>query len=173
MKTENYKGYTINIHQDLDSESPDKWCNEDAFLVYEHRDFTVKREGFNPRDIFDSREEELLYDGYRSFTVNAYIHSGVSLSLRRDQYPFTDRWDVSTTGFVMVKYKKGKHDKYYYKIAESIIEEWNTYLSGNVYGYEINGDNFDDSCWGFYGEKACLEEAKSIIDNHLKRKQKT
>jgi hypothetical protein len=48
-----YKGYKIKIRQCEDYESPNDWENPDMFLVYQHRDFTVKRDGFNPEDIYD------------------------------------------------------------------------------------------------------------------------
>lgn len=43
-------------------------------------------------------------------------------------------------------------------------EEWNTYLSGDVWGYRVfdeDGEEFD-SYWGFYGREACIEEAKAV-----------
>ena len=47
-----YKGYKIKIRQDEDSESPNDWGDENLFLVYDHRQFTVKREGFNVESIY-------------------------------------------------------------------------------------------------------------------------
>ena len=48
-----YKGYRIKIRQDEGCQSPDDWGNDDIFLVYDHREFDVRREGFKPEDIFD------------------------------------------------------------------------------------------------------------------------
>ena len=164
-----YKGYTIDVCYDESPNSPDEWENKDVFLVYEHRDFCVKRKGYEPRDIFDSlNEKKAFYDGYFAFVCFAYIHSGVSLSLGRNKYPFNDRWDVSSTGYVLVKRQKGwtwTREKAY-KIAESIVREWNMYLSGDVYGYssDIGG------CWGFYGEEGreqMIDEAKAEIDHYI------
>ena len=184
METNNhkYKGYHIQIVQDEHAESPDSWGNEDAFIVYDHRQFSVERKGFEPLDIFNTINEakakkEPTYEGYHVFVLNAYIHSGVSLSLGR-QYPFNDRWDVSTTGYVLVKKQKGwswaraKAEK----IAESIVSEWNDYLHGNVYGFTIQDsqENDLDSCWGFYGDPDgyVLEEAKASVDCEIRRRVK-
>ena len=89
------------------------------------------------------------FKGYHAFPVFAYIHSGVSLSLGKSEYPFTDPWDVSFKGFALIRQAKGQ------KMAEGLIESWNAYLSGNVYGYQVvdaMGEEMD-SCWGFYGDE--------------------
>ncbi len=75
--------------------------------------------------------------------------------------------------------------------AEVLIETWNQYLSGDVYGYrlfynpaDLNEDEIDDmdeldSCWGFYGDDVKengMEEHfspeihmhKEMIDNRYK-----
>ena len=176
MRTEaieiiNYRGHDIEVFLDEDAPSPDEWGDDDAFIVYDHRDFCVKRDGFDPRDIYESMQNKYkqrkLYDGYWVFTLYAYIHSGVALSLGRNTYPFTDGWDVSTTGFVLVRRDKGTwSENKAYKVAQSIVDEWNMFLSGDVYGYNSNAG----SCWGFYGnegKKQMIAEAKSEIDSHI------
>lgn len=160
---ENYKGYKITIEQDENADNPDEWGNEDAFLVYSHRQFQVDRKGFEPREIFDYlnypkkplREEckeglgedyedrledwennkPTNYSDYHIFTVYAYIHSGISLSLSHNG----DRWDTSTTGFILVKRDaKIIDEEQAEKIAQELIDTWNQYLSGNVYWFRID-----------------------------------
>ncbi len=167
-------GNILRVFPDSDPESPDTWSNEDMFLVYDHRDFTVKRDGFHPKDIFEhinakepvkadyddnglyemdyndyAESINLEYNNYYIFTVYATIHSGVHLSLARGGQV----WDVSSTGFVLVKkdhisdeinkswkdiYHKGKSDEEVAEtIAEGLIETWNQYLSGEVYGFQV------------------------------------
>jgi hypothetical protein len=139
-----YKNYTITIESDDDAESPDSWDDEDIFLVYDHRQFAVSRTGFEPRDIWecicDIKEKE--YEGYYVFTVYAYIHSGVSLSLGYNG----DMWDTSSTGFILVKKdllkgsSKNEEDltkEEAEKYAENLIKNWNKYLSEEVYWYKI------------------------------------
>lgn len=178
-----YKSHKIEIIHDEYPDSPNNWRNDDAFIVYDHRDFSVERKFFSPDSIFEKIKEtgNLFYEGYFVFPLYAYIHSGVSLSINRNNYPFNDRWDVSYRGFVLVRQQKGwsYHRSKALKSAESVVEEWNTYLSGEVYGYKIfdQSQNELDSCWGYYGLKYCIEEAKSIVDyyaakaleNHISR----
>tara|TARA_R110000868_G_scaffold156695_1_gene383696 strand:- start:7088 stop:7735 length:648 start_codon:yes stop_codon:yes gene_type:complete len=145
---ETYKNHRITIEPDENADNPDDWGNEEAFLVYEHKQFQVERKGFEPREIFDYIQEErevIDYDDYFIFNVKAYIHSGVSLSLGTE-YPFNDRFDVSTTGFVLVKKdllkgsSKNEEDltkEEAEKYAQGVIDTWNQYLSGEVYHFKI------------------------------------
>jgi hypothetical protein len=181
VREEIYKGYKIAVEYDEDAQSPDDWGNDDAFIVYDHRDFSIERKGFDCQDIFDVMhyEKKKTYKGYWYFPVYDYIHSGVSLSLGRNSYPFNDRWDVSFKGFCLIKREKGYwKEEQAYKLAESLINEWNEYLSGEVYGFNIweldeDGEELDsiDSCWGYYGDegmKQLIAECKDTIDYHLK-----
>lgn len=194
-----YRGLTIKIIQDEDAQSPKDWENDDAFLVYDHRDFNVEVKGFDPTEIFEYLKEskkkmfpvltyakrplglnadskiETRYDYYWVFPVYAYIHSGVSLSLGRTSYPFNDRWDVSFKGFALVKRQKGWTwtEEKAHKVAGGIVEEWNDYLSGNVYGFEVldKDENSIDSCWGFYGDpekSGAIDDAKAYADAHIR-----
>lgn len=170
-----YKGEEIKIFYDTDADSPDTWGNDELFLVYDHREFCVKRKGFDPKEIFDhtNETEKMFYKGHYVFPLYAYIHSGVSLSLGKTSYPFTDRWDTSFAGFVLVKQIKGwsYHREKALKAAESLVEEWNMYLGGEVYGYSTE----HGSCWGFYGNSGleeAISEAKAEIDYYLEEKQK-
>ena len=44
------------------------------------------------------------------------------------------------------------------------------YLSGDVWGYIVDEDNKDDSCWGFFGYDYCVEEAKRVAEQIALRK---
>ena len=170
----NYRGIDIEIAQDEYCESPDSWGNTDIFLVYDHRQFYVERKGFDPQDIAEWYNaplksldyESLDYDGYWVFPVAAYIHSGVSLSLTSKLG--RQGWDTSVSGFILVSVKDWKDEIEAKKAAESLIETWNEYLSGDVWGYNSEYG----SCWGFYGDSGkeqMIEEAKSEIDYALKK----
>lgn len=173
----NYRGIDIEIISDDHPNSPDDFGNDDCFIVYDHRQFYVMRKGFDPNHIYEATTEskKKMYDGYWVFPVDAYIHSGVVLSLARENNFPDRRWDVSTTGYVLVKKQKGwtwRKEKAR-EVARLIITEWNDYLSGNVWGYNIEQTN--DSCWGFYGDykqkDGCLSEAKHCVDAYIKRQR--
>jgi hypothetical protein len=184
IETIMYRNSEIAIYQDEDAHSPNDWDNDYAFLLHDHRDFATHPhlKGIDRntcQEIYDTRWSEgkkTYYYAGKNFwiiPVFAYIHSGVSLYLNRRaamQYEPTG-FDTSFKGFVLVD--KTKPEMWAmddaFKVAESVIKEWNMYLSGEVYGYQ----SASGSCWGFYGEegkKEMIEEAKSEIDWDCKDK---
>lgn len=173
----NYHGYEIAIHQD---ESGDFFVDENGesemFIVYDHRQFCLRVDGFDPEEIFEHwNKGNETYDDHWVFPLYAYIHSGVALSLTKNHYPFTDRWDVSFRGFALAnKEVWGNKDKAY-DVVKRLVNDWNDYLSGQVYGFMVEADDYDDSCWGFIGDDGydhMLKEAKGEIDAHIKAKVK-
>lgn len=169
LETIEYRGYEIEIHTDDYADSPDVWDDEERFLVFDHRNFYVERKGFNPTDIFKDRER---VKGYHVFRCYAYIHSGVVLSVgNNDSWP-DQRWDVSFKGFWLIKREKGTwKEEDARKAAELLCDEWNQYLSGDVYGYTSEAG----SCWGFYGDDGMtqmIEEAKGEIDSYIELQDK-
>jgi hypothetical protein len=168
--------YVIKVKQEEQPESPDNWGDEERFLVYDHRQFYVKRDGFTPKEIFLETKKKKTYKGFWVFPVYAYIHSGVSLSVGSHNFPDA-RWDVSMSGFALIKRESGTYtEKLALNAAEGLIEMWNQYLSGEVYEYRIfekskdeNGNKqkeMIDSSSGFYCENGCMLEAESIV-NHI------
>ncbi len=136
----------LRVYQDIHPESPNDWKNTDCFLVYDHRQFTVKREGFDPKDIaewYNASFRTLEYDGYYVFPVAAYIHSGVILNLTNSLK--RQGWDTSVSGFVLVHKESITVDKTKHKTkedaarsyAEDLIGTWNQYLSGEIYGFRV------------------------------------
>ena len=185
IKTIKHKGYNINIYPDYDyQETPDDWGNEDVFLVAFHPDFSVEREGFDRGacaylmggdnwDLGDDERAKEIKREYHIFGLEAYIHSGVHLSLSYEgNYP-DRRWDVSQLGVVFVKRRKGLTREKAEQSARSLLGNWNDILGGNVYGFTTEKDGeVIDSCWGFIGdldESGVIDEAKATIDYQVKK----
>jgi len=201
LHEEKYKGgLTIKIYQDEDARSPDEDGDDGLFLVGYHRDFFVDRkktrynketgrhetidpginQGFAQVIANNARyedgsicEEAREYiKKYHIFGFEAYIHSGVRLALSYEGN-FCDRqWDVSQLGLVFVSKKEWRLKKSARKAALGLIESWNDYLDGNVYGYVVEGPDGEhlDSCWGFSGDydKWALPEGRSMAEYHYK-----
>ena len=91
---------------------------------------------------------------YWFFPVYGYVHSGVRLSMT----PFSCPFDSGMAGYVAVKRPsrggEWRTRKNFRAYLEGFIQEFNAYLGGACYGYEIvetDTDKVVDSCWGFIG----------------------
>ena len=139
---------------------------------------------------------------YHVFLLYAYIHSGVMLCLgdeitertvTRDdakwEAPFDPGgWDTSMLGLVLVSRQPGEFgDRTPEQAAESLIEEWNTYLSGDVYAIVVErkrryekryidtgelelGQEWEtvESVGGCYGLDHTTAEAKTMAESAAK-----
>jgi len=176
----NYKGKVIEIYQDLDCQSPEDWGEDGIFLVNYHRDFEVRRD-----EIITEDDVRTWYQGEKIkqqknffiFQLSMLSHSGVWLSLNSSFACDAGGWDTSRVGVVLVSKKEAKTKEKAVKLASGLIESWNDYLSGNVYGYVITGiedSKILDSCWNFYGDfnkNGMIEEAKNIIDEAVEQER--
>jgi len=156
MKPETFKvqGLTVAIHQDTDPTSPEENQDENAFLVTtKNRYFEVRPDWCQTPD-----NAEQLAETHYLYPVLAYIHSGVALSLSAIGQ-FSDPWDAGRIGTLAIT-KDASEIPFPQEYAEGMIEEWNQYLSGDVWGYTITrkGEQID-SCWGFFGIDYAREEA--------------
>ena len=214
MKDKEGVEYTLEIETDYDPESPRNWDNLCTMVCW-HRRYGLGDKNYfsDPLDFmmdlyrevmseswFDDHESDEWQDIYRELQesnlvlikmINLYDHSGLTVSTSSG-YPYNDRWDSGTIGFIYVTKKtifeecgniteenwKERADKY----LEGEMETYDQYLRGDVYGFkltktvvkqeecphcgevirEYEEEVEDDSCWGFYGD--CLEE-NGILDN--------
>jgi hypothetical protein len=176
-ETFDHKGLTVKIIQDEHAESPDTFGDCEVFLVANHREFYVTPpEDRKRRWSGNYGIAEFIKDHEKThhvFLLEAYIHSGVSLAITGTRN-FPDRcFDVSPLGAVFVSKKEKRLRKSALKLATGLVETWNQYLSGDVWGYEITSTSgHEDSCWGFYGLEYCKKEAISAADGVADRLQK-
>jgi hypothetical protein len=176
IETINYKGYEIKIYPEFEMDTmiiTDLIREDDlCFIVYDHNQFYIKEKGFEPIEIFEHLEKGYkTYKNHWVFPLYAYIHSGVVLSLGREQYPFTDPWDTSFRGFVLVNRKEVWNKERAFEIAKGKVKIWNDILTGNVYWY----DSEAGSCGGFIGDDDydyMVDQAKKEIDCLIKEKRK-
>ena len=169
--TELPDGYEVKyLAQDENPQSPDEWGDNNLFLVHYHRDFEVDRDNIitenDARDWYQGSKIEQEKD-YWLVPIEAYIHSGVSLAISNEGNFPDRRWDVSHVGLALASKKEFKSKKAAEKAVRGLIDEWNQYLSGDVYGVVVEKYNKEkklvdnDHVWGYYGYDYALEELKN------------
>lgn len=168
----------LEIEQDTDAESPAEWLGADYFRFYtnvsrylgsintkEDLGDYVLRDGETLEKICRNIRRSLPGKGWVLYPVYAYIHSGISLSLKRTGYPFTCPWDSGIGGIMAIhpEGKRGNLDAW--KTAKSIIESFNQYFSGDVWGYTIKTEDGEilDSLWGLYGRDYAEKEGSDAL----------
>ena len=174
IQTVKYKNHKIEIFPDEHCENPiQTWDMLGEYYCW-HRRYNL---GNSNR--FDSPDEVIDYAKQsRSLLFNLYMydHSGITLSMSNSHYPFTDRWDAGQLGLILIDREKALKEfgkkrltkqliQKIYNTIEGEVETYNKYLAGDVYGFVVSRDNNPiDSCWGFYSQTDCLNEAISIVD---------
>jgi hypothetical protein len=117
-----------------------------------------------------------------------FVHSGATMSTESDRFRACDPqgWDWGMLGYIYVT-KENVRTEYNVnrvsrkilekvtKLLQSEVQEYDHYLTGNVYGYEITKEERQagkviDSCWGFFGypEDYVIPEAKAVIDQIIR-----
>jgi hypothetical protein len=143
---------------------------------------SAARENFDFRmDVWDAwKRFKSAHAEWACFTLGVRNFGGGNIGLRLGEIydgSETNGWGdpVEPDGFVMVKKSAGWHAELE-KVAESLVQEWQDYCEGNVYGYVVTDDLEDeevDSCWGFIGDREyCMAEGVSAAEWHEKNGRK-
>ena len=159
-------GYLVKIEQDEDAESPRENQDKHAFIVTtRNRYFQVDGPDGETADTVGENLEE-WEKTHHVYKLNALIHSGVHLSIVSDLKEYYMGFDSGQIGFLLVT-KDEPEIPDPFKYAEGMVETWNQYLEGDVWGYTIEDGDGDhiDSCWGFYGFETAKQEAIACIPN--------
>lgn len=186
VKEATVENETIKIYQDDQAETPRNWDNLAQMVFFgNHKHLGDKHDielpSFESREDFKINGAEYLKKKLNVAyicPVNLYQHSGTSISTNSG-YPFNCRWDSGTVGFVVVTKEAVRENwsvrnvtKKYREMAEAIAEAevktLNTWISGEVYGFQIEdaeGEHID-SCWGFYGD----DNNNNGIKDHINEK---
>jgi len=81
-----------------------------------------------------------------------YDHSGITMSTE----PFSCPWDSGQVGFIIApRGAEGMDDELLTTRLKGEVTTYDQYLTGDVYGYVIEGPDGeldDGSCWGFFGD---------------------
>lgn len=169
---------TVKIYPDYDPISPLENDNAGHMVCFHKRynlgDKHDLREGdFNS---WDEIEAHLIKEKKAVVILPLYLydHSGLRIKVGSFKGLLSQghaEFDSGMVGFIYITKEEAKKEwgnsRYYLKAAEKYlrarVNEYDQYLSGDVYGYVIENEKEEelDSCWGFYGFKYVKEEAES------------
>jgi hypothetical protein len=174
-----YKGYDVEIVQSINHDSPREWDNIGRMVCFHGRydlgDKTLLRSSYF--DGWDALEAHLEKTAAVILPLYLYDHGGITMNTTGFSCP----WDSGQVGFIYADRTKVCEEfgwkrlspQRRERIAEMLrgeVKTYDQYLTGDVWGYVITKDGEDvDSCYGFYGQDYCEEEAKEII-NYLIQK---
>jgi enamine deaminase RidA (YjgF/YER057c/UK114 family) len=197
VKSEEYKGFTINIKHDESPENPRGW-SDFGIMCCKHSRYTLGDVQI-PDYYTDSNGEDVTIEDEKTFRawfesqhgeigliapLYLYDHSGITIKTT----PFGDRWDSGQVGWIAMSKDSIRKEMGVKKLTKAVLENakamfygqvelYDDYLTGNVYGYELERDGeFIDSCYGFYGYDDidhCITEAKTAIDSLLENQPDT
>ena len=182
ISTQEYRGYTIELHYDSDPDNPREWGWPD--VMYLNRS-DYKGDGHSIMELLDDNDKltKDFLDNHVWLWIDYYEHSGIALSTRMPETKRSRGWDSGLFGIIAVSKadikKETKHKivtkkdrEQYIRMLEGQVETYNQYIMGEVYGYIVNAPDDDgwvgDSCWGYYGDSDyCISEAKEAIDSRI------
>ena len=157
-------GLIIEICQDENPDSPRENDNVGTMVCWHNRYKLGDKHDFQtPQDFNEWKNLEISTgEDFTILPLYLYDHSGITMSVNQFSCP----WDSGQVGWIFVTKSKLKKEKIDIKRAEDIlraeVEEYDKYLTGDVWGYVIkDGKNVLGSCWGFYDKEYMLEEAKT------------
>lgn len=176
---EQYRGYSIEVRQDEEAENPRVDRDHDDLMVCFHRKYQLgdacdyRSENFSG---WDALRRQLIqeHDPVDISPLFLYDHSGLTISM----VPFACPWDSGQIGYILMPRAKAKLTwpdvKDSKELAEKAreylkasVEEYDRYLRGEIYFYEIRNANGDtvDSCGGFDADMDdVLALAKESVD---------
>lgn len=117
---------------------------------------------------------------YLSFTgakcispLYLYDHSGISISVGSPNVFDSGGWDTTMVGFAFCTEDgiekccgddpQYRTDEWMQKAIQEDVKWYDTYLTGQVYGYIVAPDTEDEqACWGYLGDESAKEEANMI-----------
>jgi hypothetical protein len=191
VHTEIHNGYKIEIHYDTDPCNPRTDWDHETTMVCFHSRYNLGDEQFKTAD---ECRAAVYPKGSFSLPLYLYDHSGITMNTTGFSCP----WDSGLVGWIFITQEKAAevwprredetHNKWATRCREYLdgaVQEYNNYLTGNVYGYKVfeplvpnadpdDEDDWDeiDSCWGFYGdydsEDGCLAQARDCTPDKPK-----
>lgn len=175
-----YKGHTIKIEQDENTESPREWDNLGTMVCF-HRNYELgDKTNYTPEDF------ENIAEVKKKFAIvlplYLYDHSGLRMKVGSFAGLLPQghaEFDTMQVGFIVVTADKLRKEYAVKRITKSILAKaekilrsevatYDQFLSGDVWGFVTD----NDSVWGFYGVEDAITGGKEAIDYQVAEEEK-
>lgn len=177
-----HNGMKIKIHYDLDPIDPRGHDHLGKMICFHKRYNLGDKHDTKKPESWRKLEERLLKKSEEVIIHDLYLldHSGLSMSTS----PYQSSWDSGKVGFIYTTkeriLKRYQADEITDELLEKArrvlkaeVEEYNQYLRGDVYGFEIIDEHECSECgishshtidqvYGYYSIEHAKEEAESI-----------
>ena len=182
-----HQGVKVRIIQDEDPQDPRKELLSTMACFHRRYDLGDEGHGYNSKDYPGWNEMEAAIRKQEDVAVILPLflmdHSGLTIRTSSEKFRACDSagWDWGQVGFIWIS-KANARKEYGKKVLTKAflaklegylraeVETYDQYLTGDVWGYTVDPDGDDDSCWGFYGHDYCVEEAKRVAEIVAKRR---
>jgi hypothetical protein len=181
-ETIEYKGYTITIEHDEQSDNPRDWDNLGVMVCWHRRYNLGDAHRYHSPNDFQEAIEAGEIDPAVMLPLYIYEHGGITMSTGGGRYPYNDPWDAGQVGWIYVsreavrkEYSRKRISRKTLECARQVLEcevqTYDQFLTGDVYYYRIEDDdgNLIDAVGGLYGYEYALEEAKESADWHYQK----
>jgi hypothetical protein len=183
--------YLIQVVPDESAIDPRDWDNLSTMVCFHRRYDLGDKHNYDHNDYsgWEEMKSAIIKNEKPVVILPLYLydHSGITISTS----PFSCRWDSGQIGFVFVTREKAvtefqtnkmtkKVKEDCLRILESEVKTYDQYLVGDVYGYKVyeistcdqghEHKKMVESCYGYYGEAECMEEAESVYNYIIENK---
>ena len=169
---------TYSIEHDQDPESPRDWETLGTMVCAHKRyrlgDVQADREYPNA-DSWDEIKAQIEQENGPCIMLPLYLydHGGMTMSTAGFNCP----WDSGMVGIIYCPRERALGEYSSKRLTKTIrervvraltseVEEYDKYLTGDVWGYVIEdaetGEHID-SCWGMFGYDYCEQEARAAV----------
>ena len=168
-----YRGYTIEIFQDCES-NPREDFDELGTMVCFHN-----RHNLGDKHKFTTKTIQQLVKRKDVLSLPLYLldHSGLTMRTK----PFQCKWDSGQVGFIFVTKEEVRKEFGVKRVSPNLrahivwllkkeVEMYDHFLTGDIYGFIIKdgSGNPVDACHGYYGynheQSGLMGSAKAAID---------
>lgn len=176
VREEEYKGYNIQVEYDEFPLNPREECDNLGTMVCFHNRYNLgDKHDFSLEEArkYEDREDWICLPLY------LYDHSGITMNTTGFHCP----WDSGQVGFIYVS-KEDVRNEYGWKrltqerikriegYLRNEVEEYDYYLRGECYMFDVkkDGEDVDFNGFGFSDVDECIRCAKSQIDCMVREK---